>query len=56
MPVLNYFKKNVINYLTRFLNKINEPKDLLISDSFVNWKILAMVIKLHAYAVSSGST
>jgi len=22
------------------LNKINEPKDLIISDSFVNWKIL----------------
>ncbi len=40
MPVQNYFKKNVIDYLIRSLNKINEPKDLLISDSFVNWKIL----------------
>ena len=38
--MLNYFKNNVINYLTRSLNKINEPKNLLISDSFVNWKIL----------------
>lgn len=25
--VLNYFKKKLINYLTRSLNKINEPKD-----------------------------
>jgi hypothetical protein len=36
MLVQNDLKKNVINYLTRSLNKINEPKNLLISDSFVN--------------------
>jgi hypothetical protein len=29
MLVLNYFKKNVMNYLTRSLNRINEPKNLL---------------------------
>jgi len=40
MLVINYFKKNVINYLTRSLKKINDPEGLFISDSFVNWKIL----------------
>lgn len=35
-------QKNVINYLTRSLNKINEPKYLLILDSVVNWKLLVL--------------